>query len=151
MSYFEPIQDDVEQLVHYINSCPAYFRAINFPWNENKIPWNKNKKEFLKNYQINYDSQRRTMIKHNSCHKLLNKFQGDISCALAMYPYIWDLRGEEGQPHQSQVRTTFSSVSPPNHLEILVLSILFFLSVRSLKMNTFFKSMATLGHKKWVE
>ena len=55
--------------------------------------------------------------------------------------------GEEGQPHQSLVRTTFSSFSRPNHIEILVLSILFFLSVRSLKINTFFKNMATLGHK----
>ena len=34
--------------------------------------------------------------------------------------------GEEGQPHQSLVRTTFSSFSRPNHIEILVLSILFF-------------------------
>ena len=48
------------------------------------------------------------------------------------------VRGEEGQPHQSLVRTTFSSFSRPNHIEILVLSILFFLSVRSLKINTFF-------------
>ena len=55
--------------------------------------------------------------------------------------------GEEGQPHQSLVRTTFSSFSRPNHIEILVLSILFFLSVRSLKINTFFKNMATLGHR----
>ena len=53
-------------------------------------------------------------------------------------------RGEEGQPHQSLVRTTFSSFSRPNHI---VLSILFFLSVRSLKINTFFKNMATLGHR----
>ena len=37
------------------------------------------------------------------------------------------------------------------HIEILVLSILFFLSVRSLKINTFFKNMATLGHKTWLE
>ena len=56
-------------------------------------------------------------------------------------------RGEEGQPHQSLVRTTFLSFSRPNHIEILFLSILFFLSVRSLKINTFFKNMATLGHK----
>ena len=35
-------------------------------------------------------------------------------------------RGEEGQPHHSLVRTTFSSFSRPNHLEMLVLSILFF-------------------------
>ena len=56
-------------------------------------------------------------------------------------------RGEEGQPHQSLVRTTFSSFSRPNQIEILDLSILFFLSVRSLKINTFFKNMATLGHK----
>ena len=59
--------------------------------------------------------------------------------------------GEEGQPHQSLVRTTFSSFSRPNHIEILVLSILFFLSVRYLKINTFFKNMATLGHKTWLE
>ena len=37
------------------------------------------------------------------------------------------------------------------HIEILVLSILFFLSVRSLKINTFFKNMETLGHKTWLE
>ena len=49
--------------------------------------------------------------------------------------------GEEGQPHQSLVRTTFSSFSRPNHIEILVLSILY-ISVRSLKINTFFL-------KKW--
>ena len=55
--------------------------------------------------------------------------------------------GEEGQPHQSLVRTTFSSFSRPNHIEILVLSILFFLSVRFLKINTFFKNLATLGHR----
>ena len=60
-------------------------------------------------------------------------------------------RGEEGQPHQSLVRTTFSSFSRPNHIEILVLSILFFLSVRSLKIYTFFKNLATLGHKTWLE
>ena len=30
-------------------------------------------------------------------------------------------RGEEGQPHQSLVRTTFSSFFRPNHLGILVL------------------------------
>ena len=48
------------------------------------------------------------------------------------------VRGEEGQPHHSLVRTTFSSFSRPNHIEILVLSILFFLSVLSLKINTFF-------------
>ena len=40
-----------------------------------------------------------------------------------------------------------TSISSPNHIEILVLSILFFLSVRSLKINTFFKNMATLGHR----
>ena len=51
--------------------------------------------------------------------------------------FIW--RGEEGQLHQSLVRTTFSSFSRPNHIEILVLSILFFYCVRSLKINTFFK------------
>ena len=56
-------------------------------------------------------------------------------------------RGEEGQPHQSLVRTTFSSFSRPNHIKSLVLSILFFSSVRSLKINTFFKNMATLGHR----
>ena len=60
-------------------------------------------------------------------------------------------RGEEGQPHQSLVRTTFSPFSRPNYLELLVLSILFFLSVRSLKINTFFKNMATLGHKTLLE
>ena len=60
-------------------------------------------------------------------------------------------RGEEGQPHQSLVRTTFSSFSRLNHIEILVLSILFFLIVQSLKINTFFKNMATLGHKTWLE
>ena len=48
-------------------------------------------------------------------------------------------RGEEGQPHQSLVRTTFSSFSRPNHLKILVLSIIFFLSVRSLKIKHFLK------------
>ena len=52
-------------------------------------------------------------------------------------------RGEEGQPHQSLVRTTFSSFSRPKHIEILVLSILLFLSVRSLKINTFFKNIAS--------
>ena len=31
--------------------------------------------------------------------------------------------GEEGQPHQSLVRTTFSSFSRPKHLGILVLRI----------------------------
>ena len=65
--------------------------------------------------------------------------------------YIRVGRGEEGQPHHTLVRTTFSSFSRPNHLEILVLSILFFLSVRSLKINSFFKNMATLGHKTWLE
>ena len=60
-------------------------------------------------------------------------------------------RGEKGQPHQFLVRTTFSSFSRPNHIEILFLSILFFLSVRSLKINAFFKNMATLGHKTWLE
>ena len=38
-------------------------------------------------------------------------------------------RGEEGQPHQSLVRTTFSLFSRPNHIEILVLSIWFFFKV----------------------
>jgi len=38
-------------------------------------------------------------------------------------------RGEEGQPQQFLVRAAFSSFSRPSHLEILVLSILFFLSV----------------------
>ena len=34
----------------------------------------------------------------------------------------WVKRGEEGQPHQSLVQTTFSSFSRrPNHLGILVL------------------------------
>ena len=51
-------------------------------------------------------------------------------------------RGEEGQPHQSLVRTTFSSFSRPKHIEILVLNIIN-LSVRSLKINTFFKNIAT--------
>ena len=32
----------------------------------------------------------RTMIKYNSCLKLFNEFQDDISWALAMFPYIWD-------------------------------------------------------------
>ena len=30
----------------------------------------------------------RPMIKNISCHKLLNRFQDDISCALAMYSYV---------------------------------------------------------------
>ena len=30
------------------------------------------------------------MRKHNHCHTFQNKFQGDISCTLAMYSYIWD-------------------------------------------------------------
>ena len=32
-----------------------------------------------------YEHLYRTMKKHNSCHKLLNKIQNDISCSLAMY------------------------------------------------------------------
>ena len=32
----------------------------------------------------------RPMRKHNHCHTFQNKFQDDISCALAMYSYIWD-------------------------------------------------------------
>ena len=60
--------------------------------------------------------------------------------------------GEEGQPHQSLVPTTFS-FSRPHHIEILVniIQYYFFLSVRSLKINTFFKNIATLGHKTWLE
>ena len=34
---------------------------------------------------------RRTTIKHNSCHKLLNEFQDDISGVFDMYPSMWDL------------------------------------------------------------
>ena len=60
-------------------------------------------------------------------------------------------RGEEGQPHQSLVRTTFSSFSRPNHVEILVLSILFFLKCPILENKYIFKNMATLGHKTWPE
>ena len=30
----------------------------------------------------------RPITKHYRCHKCLNKFQDDISCALAMYSYI---------------------------------------------------------------
>ena len=32
----------------------------------------------------------RPMMKHYNCHTFLNKFQDDISCALAMYSYMWD-------------------------------------------------------------
>ena len=41
--------------------------------------------------QLSSYFMRRTMIKHNSCNKLLNKFQDDILCVLAIYPYIWNL------------------------------------------------------------
>ena len=32
----------------------------------------------------------RPMMKHYNCHKCLNIFQDDISCALVMYSYMWD-------------------------------------------------------------
>ena len=60
-------------------------------------------------------------------------------------------RGEEGQPHQSVVPATFSSFSSPSHLEILVLSILFFKSVSSSQIKLFLKNRATLGHKRNIE
>ena len=41
----------------------------------------------------------------------------------------WDERGEEGQPQKFLVRATFFLFSRPSHLEILVLTVLFFLSV----------------------
>ena len=47
-------------------------------------------------------------------------------------------RGVEGQLHQSLVRTTVSSFSRPNHIEILVLSILFFLKCPILENNYIF-------------
>ena len=77
---------------------------------------NKNKNEFLKNYQkkimtlnkifgyifinsIQLEASNiwaaffmcRTLMKHISCHKSISKSQDDISCALAMYPIVWDL------------------------------------------------------------
>ena len=62
-------------------------------------------------------------------------------------------REEEVQPHQSLIQT-------PNHIFIIFSSEpnriprpfnIIFLSVRSLKINTFFKNMATLGHKTRLE
>ena len=53
-----------------------------------------------------------------------------------------------------------TSISSPNHILIIFSSEphrnprpfnIIFLSVRSLKINTFFKNMATLGHKTWLE
>ena len=32
----------------------------------------------------------RPMRKNNRCHTFKNKIQDDISCALAMYSFIWD-------------------------------------------------------------
>ena len=46
--------------------------------------------------------------------------------------------GEEGQPQQFLVRAIFSSISRPSHLEILVLSILFFLNFLILPDKTIF-------------
>ena len=48
-------------------------------------------------------------------------------------------RGEEGQPHQSLVRATFSSFSRPSHLEILVLRLLCVLKFPILEDKTIFK------------
>ena len=59
--------------------------------------------------------------------------------------------GEEGQPQQFLVRATFSSISRPSHLKILVFSILFFLSVSSSQIKLFLKNRATLGHKRNIE
>ena len=53
-----------------------------------------------------------------------------------------------------------TSISSPNHIFIIFSSEphrnpcpfnIIFLSVWSLKINTFFKNMATLGHKTWLE
>ena len=41
--------------------------------------------------QLSSYFMRRTMIKHNSCNKLLNKFQDDILCVLAIYPCIFEI------------------------------------------------------------
>ena len=32
----------------------------------------------------------RPLMNHNSCHRFLNKFQNEISCAPAMYSDMWD-------------------------------------------------------------
>ena len=78
-------------------------------------------------------------------------------------PAVLSITNEKSINHYSyfglQIHFTFDGIkcivyytcnyafSRPNHIEILVLSILFFLSVRSLKINTFFKNMVTLGHR----
>ena len=54
--------------------------------------------------------------------------------------------GGETPARQFLVQATFSSSTRPSQLEILVLPILFFFSVQSLKINYFF-NLATLGHK----
>ena len=59
--------------------------------------------------------------------------------------------GKEGQPQQFLVRATFSSFSRPSHLEILVLTTLCFLSVKSSKIELFVKNQATLKHKLNIE
>ena len=56
-------------------------------------------------------------------------------------------RGEKGQPLQFLVRTTFFLFSRPSHLKILLLSNIFFLSVRSLKIRILFENLFTLGNK----
>ena len=55
MSYSQHILDQMPRkktILYYISCCPAYFRAIN-------LTWIQNKKQFFTNYQKAYDS---TMI-----------------------------------------------------------------------------------------
>ena len=61
--------------------------------------------------------------------------------------------GEEGQPHQSLVRTTFSSFSRPKHLGILESFDYFVLKSfqNSWRYKTIFKNLASLGHKIWMD
>ena len=74
-------------------------------------------------------------------------------------PYFLIIPSNPTLPHTRGGRPT-TSISSPNHILLIVSSEppwnprpfnIIFLSVRSLKINTFFKNMATLGHKTWLE
>ena len=73
----------------------------------------------------------------------LGKLRNAAKISTFMKIVVW---GEEGQPQQFLVRATFSSFSRPSHLEILVLTTLCFLSVKSSKIELFVKNQATLKH-----
>ena len=59
----------------------------------------------------------------------------------------WSIRRVEWKPPYFLVRATFCKLSRPSHLKMLVLKLFVFKCSLICCINTFFKNLATLGHK----